>query len=383
MKHKLSELWPFDRRGTHALLALSALLGCFIFIVNLKAIFTPFFIALILAYSLNPFVNFFAFIGFPRWLSTTVVFFILSMGIVLISLIVVPSVIQEFQELTQDNEVIKRLPKLITGKVQEVGESIFSPETMTSIREYLKEWSKAMQSSGTLLEEALPKISQRIFIQLGEFTGLMFDLILIPFYLFFLLNSLNRIWDFVETKVVPYEYKDVITRIFEKVHISLSAFFRGRLTICILISVMAWIGFKILGVPFPSIFGIAIGFATIVPLLGLVFLFPALILFILTGAGLGAVLTVVGIYTVLQSLEMFVLTPIILGKEVELPPIILVMSILICGYLYGGLGVVLAVPIASTAKILFQEFIFPSFIELSKKNSNSPKVIHKKERSSS
>ena len=382
MKHKLSEFWPLDRRGTHALLAFSALLGAFVFIVNLKAIFTPFFIALIIAYILNPFVNFFQFIGCPRWLSTTIVFFILSLSIVMLTLIVVPSVIQEFRELTHDNEIIKNLPKIISAKIQVLGARFFSPETMAKIREYLIEWTQAMQSSSTLIEEALPKVGQRLLGQLGKFTGLMFDLVIIPFYLFFLLNSLNRIWSVTESKLIPYEYKEVIMRIFEKIHVAMSAFFRGRLMICLMIGAMAWAGLKIIGVPFPSIFGFGIGFATIVPLLGLAFLFPVLILLVLSGAGLAAILAVVILYTVLQSLEMFVFTPIILGKEVELPSLVLVMAILICGYLFGGLGVVLAVPIASTAKILFYEFIFPSFIELSKKISNSPKVIQKKERES-
>jgi predicted PurR-regulated permease PerM len=380
MKHKLSEFWPFDRRGTHALLAFSAILGAFIFIVNLKAIFTPFFIALIIAYILNPFVNFFEFIGCPRWLSTTFVFILLSLCMVLTSLIVVPSVIQEFKELTNDNEVVRQLPKTISTRIQNWGESFLSPEVMESIRGYLREWTQAMQSSSNIIEEALPKFWERAWQQVGTFTGLLFDLILIPFYLFFLLNSLNKIWNIGSTQLMPYEYRDVIMRIFEKVHISMSAFFRGRLMICLMIGLMCWIGFKVLGVPFPSVFGFCIGFATIVPLLGLIFLFPALLLFVLSGADLSSVMIAIGIYTVLQSLEMFVFTPVILGKEVELPPLVLVMSILICGYLFGGLGVVLAVPIASTAKILFHEFIFPSFVELSKKNSNSPRVIQKKER---
>ena len=137
-------------------------------------------------------------------------------------------------------------------------------------------------------------------------------------------------------------------------------------------------GLLFLRVPFAFVLGFGIGFATIVPLLGLVFLFPAMILYSLVGAGIEHQLALVGFYALIQGLEMFVFTPFILGREVELPPMILVMSILICGYLFGGIGVVLAVPIASTSKILFHEFIYPSFIELSRKNSNSPKVIQKK-----
>ena len=70
--------------------------------------------------------------------------------------------------------------------------------------------------------------------------------------------------------------------------------------------------------------------------------------------------------------------PIYLGKGGELHPMILVMAILICGSLFGGIGLVLAVPMASTAKILIEEFVLPSFVELSKKVQNRQKVIKKK-----
>jgi predicted PurR-regulated permease PerM len=102
----------------------------------------------------------------------------------------------------------------------------------------------------------------------------------------------------------------------------------------------------------------------------------------LVGANLEQQIAVLLFYAFLQGLEMLVLSPFILGKEVELPPMILVMSVLICGYLFGGIGVVLAVPIASTVKILMGEFVFPSFVELSKKETQSPRIDRRKKRSS-
>jgi predicted PurR-regulated permease PerM len=145
-----------------------------------------------------------------------------------------------------------------------------------------------------------------------------------------------------------------------------------------MIGAIAWVGLMFLKVPFAFFFGFAIGFATIVPLLGLVFLLPAIFFYGLAGAGWEQHLILIAFYSVLQGLEMLILTPFILGKEVELHPMVLVLSILTSGYLFGGIGVVLAVPIASTAKILLEEFIYPSFVELSRKGANSPGVIKRK-----
>jgi predicted PurR-regulated permease PerM len=203
-------------------------------------------------------------------------------------------------------------------------------------------------------------------------------MLLIPFYLFFLLTSLNRFWGFAQSTMIPYDYRDLILRILRKTHHSLSAFFRGRLLVCLFIGIIAWMGLLFLGVPFSFLLGFSIGFATIVPLLGIAFLIPAMAMYGLAGAGLEQQCLLLLLYAAIQGLEMFIFTPFILGKEVELHPMVLVMSILICGYLFGGIGVVLAVPIVSTAKILFEEFVFPSFIELSKKDSHSPKVIKRK-----
>jgi predicted PurR-regulated permease PerM len=65
-----------------------------------------------------------------------------------------------------------------------------------------------------------------------------------------------------------------------------------------------------------------------------------------------------------QALQGAVLDPLILGREVELHPVILILAFLICGKILGFVGVLLAVPIASIGKILTQEFVMPSVAEL-------------------
>jgi predicted PurR-regulated permease PerM len=372
MQRTLKEYWPLDKKGTHIFLVVSALVVIFVFIIFLKTVFTPFFIALLLAYILNPIVNFGEKFSVPRWISTFAIFICFSLMILFFITVIVPSFISEFKILTEQNDILKSAPSRVIKSVRDVFQSHLDTKTFNHINNTVNDTFNALQTSGTFLKDTSLTMSKSLFNGILLLPAQILNFLLIPFYLFFLLKSLNRQWLFIEEKLIPYDQKELIMRICNQIHISLSAFFRGRLIISLFLGTITWVGFIFLDVPFPFLFGFAIGFATFIPLLGLVFLAPALFFYWMSGATIGDLMILTAFYTAIQGLELFVLTPIILGHEVELHPLILVLALVICGSLFGGIGVLLAVPIASTAKILFYEFIFPSFIELSKKETHSP-----------
>lgn len=372
MQKKLKELWPLDKKSTHTFLVCSALLFLFIFIIALKNVFTPFFLALLLAYILNPIVNLGEKFSIPRWVTTFLIFVFFSILLLIFLTVIVPGFIQEFRNLTQENTSLKQLPFQLLNDFRNTAKTYFDPNTLDKINKMVYYWIDSLHASGSLFKETTYTMSKTLLTGISILPMSLLNFLLIPFYLIFMLNSLNSQWEFATTKLIPYSYRETILRILNEIHLSLASFFRGRLIISLSIGTFTWIGFIFLDVPFPFIFGFAIGFATFIPLLGLIFLIPAIFFYWISGATLMDITLLTLFYTFIQGLEMFILTPIVLGKKVELPPLILVLSLLICGSLFGGIGVILAVPIASSAKILFYEFIFPSFIELSKKEPNSP-----------
>ena len=134
--------------------------------------------------------------------------------------------------------------------------------------------------------------------------------------------------------------------------------------ICLACALSGVIGFAALSlfnvhVPYYALFGVAIGLATAIPLLGIAFLIPAVILAMLQpGAGVIDVVGVVGIYVMVQGIEA-VLIPVVMGREVELHPVVLIIALFLCGKLLGVLGLILAVPIAASVRILAREFLWP------------------------
>ncbi len=189
------------------------------------------------------------------------------------------------------------------------------------------------------------------------------NLLLIPIYAFFLLLAMPQIRSFIKD-YLPSRHKDQIVGITREIEKAVSAFFRGRLVICIACAITGVLGFLVLKlfgihVPYGFLFGIGIGLATAIPLAGLLFLLPAIaVTMIQPGAGVGSVVGVIGVYVVVQALEA-VLIPTIMGREVELHPVILLIALFLCGKLLGVLGLILAVPIAASVRILAREYFWP------------------------
>jgi predicted PurR-regulated permease PerM len=78
------------------------------------------------------------------------------------------------------------------------------------------------------------------------------------------------------------------------------------------------------------------------------------------------IIGIIAVVILSEGFEGFVLTPIILSKDTGLHPLALLLALFIAGEVFGFFGVLLAVPIASIAKILFDEFVKPEIRALAK-----------------
>jgi len=210
----------------------------------------------------------------------------------------------------------------------------------------------------------LGNLAQNSLDHVGMIFEFLLDAILVPIYAFFIILAMPAIRRNV-VSFIPLERRPAIVKIVHDIERVVAAFFRGRLTICVICSLVGWLGFTGIWlftgvrVPFGLFFAVAIGFGTAVPLSGIIFLVPAAALTVMqNGASGWHALAVLGVYAVVQTTEA-VLIPLIMGREVELHPVILLIALLLCGKLLGVLGLVLAVPIAATVRILAREYLWP------------------------
>ncbi|MBE2281746.1 MAG: AI-2E family transporter [Ignavibacteriaceae bacterium] len=108
-----------------------------------------------------------------------------------------------------------------------------------------------------------------------------------------------------------------------------------------------------IGIDFPEIWGILTFFMNFIPTIGsaIALILPGIMTLIQTGS-VSSTLLVIGAIAVVQTLFFNILEPIFLGKRLNLNPLVILMSVLIWGYVWGIVGMLLAVPFTAILKII-------------------------------
>jgi predicted PurR-regulated permease PerM len=145
----------------------------------------------------------------------------------------------------------------------------------------------------------------------------------------------------------------------------LKAFFRGRIVIVFIITVLCTITYIGFGVKYAVLLGLLGGLGVLVPYAAMVLSWiPALVLMVISGDGVFAIVGVSVCFHGIMALEQFVLTPRLLGNAVELHPVTVLVGVFVMFSLFGLFGALLAVPLTAIAKTLGREFLLPYFKSL-------------------
>jgi predicted PurR-regulated permease PerM len=144
------------------------------------------------------------------------------------------------------------------------------------------------------------------------------------------------------------------------------SFFRGRLIVVIIISIMTTILFVALDVRYAFVLGLLAGVGIMVPFASFIMsMGPAIILMAAAPEpSLTAIIIMIVLFCAIQAFEQYFLTPKILGDAVELHPVTLLVGIFTMYALFGIFGALLAVPLTAIAKTMGREFLLPYFKSL-------------------
>jgi predicted PurR-regulated permease PerM len=182
-------------------------------------------------------------------------------------------------------------------------------------------------------------------------------IVLIPTYGYFFSLNLPLV-SRVILDHVPQAHRERTLRILAEINQVVGAFFRGRIAICVMLGILAGVGFAIAHVPSWLVLAGIMGIATAIPLAAIFVMVPVCLLLYLSGADSWQYVAVGVTYLAVQGLEP-VLVAVIMGAGVEMHPVILIVAILAFHALFGAAGALLAVPLAATARILLREFLYP------------------------
>jgi predicted PurR-regulated permease PerM len=162
----------------------------------------------------------------------------------------------------------------------------------------------------------------------------------------------------------PPIHRDLIRDVLRDLADALRAYIVGQLVTSSVLGAMTALGLYALGVPYFLTFGVFTGVVSVVPFFGTLFstLLPAL--FMLGGPGGGTrALFVVALGVVVHLIEGNIVSPLVMSKKIDLPPVLTITSVLIVGKLLGTLGLIIALPLLASVMVVVRRILINRIYE--------------------
>lgn len=327
--------------------AVLAALGLW-FLISIEPVLMPFFVSMVLAYLGDPLADRLEDKGLSRRLSVSLVFLLLTLGIVLSLLLVIPILGRQIGQL------IESLPAIL-GWVQSTVvpriQSMTGMDLSTDFDQMREALVNNWKETGTFAATLLAQVSKSGL----ALVALIGNLALIPVVTFYLLLD----WDDLVAKVrgsLPRRWEPTVVRLAGECDEVLSAFLRGQLIVMLCLGIIYAIGLTLLGVKFGLLIGLLSGLASIVPYLGVIvgISVSGLVAFFQSGGEIWMLLGVAAVFGFGQFIESIVLQPKLLGDKIGLHPVAVIFAVLAGGQLFGFTGVLVALPVAAMVMVVLR-----------------------------
>jgi predicted PurR-regulated permease PerM len=259
--------------------------------------------------------------------------------------------------IAQTQELVKVLPAYIGGwesaidRMAERNPALKAVYTPGQHRILLAVYQQVAGQFGNVV----PKVMSFVEVIVSLFSVLVMGLYLA------LHPALYREWLIV---LFPPIHRDLVRDVLSDASRQLRAYLVGLLMTMAFLGSLTAIGLYLLGVPYYVTFGVFTGLATIVPFFGTLLATTLPALFVLTGPNGGhAALLVVGLGIIVHLIEGNLVSPYITQRQVDLPPVLTIVFVLVVGKLLGPLGLLVAVPALAVLMVVVKRILLNRIYE--------------------
>lgn len=314
----------------------------------LRGVLIPLFLAFLVAYALDPFVDRLEALKVPRSLGAILV----MVGIVtVLGVILFYSVPMFIDEVTEAASTLPDQTKLLRGRL----EPWFAQTLHVKLPHSMNDVSKAL-AERFKSDSAYDTGRTFLFGTIG-YVGVALSALIVPVFALYLLIDFDRIVHRVE-ELIPRRVASPIADVARQIHRMLSGYVRGQLTANVVLAALYAVGLRAVDIRLAVPIGVFTGMLAFVPYVGFsVGMLLALSMAILDWHGLGTIVGIVIVMGSVQIIDAMVITPRIVGRSVGLAPLEVLLAMMGAGSLFGFLGVLLAVPLGAVVKILVQRAV--------------------------
>ena len=191
-----------------------------------------------------------------------------------------------------------------------------------------------------------------IFRGIGSLYALLLEITFMPFLVFFMLAEKRQVWHGT-LQLFPASRRTPVKETLEDVRDVLRNYLTGMTVVTLLVIATSSLFFWALGMEFPVLTGIVSGLLNMVPYIGVVLAwFPAFLIALAKWSNVGQFAFIAAVLTTIHLLSLNLLGPKLVGRRVQLNAVAITIALLFWGWVWGGMGLVLAIPITATLRVV-------------------------------
>ena len=318
-------------------------------LTKVTSIYLPVILALILSFLLNSVVDCLVSLPkrwgkrqMPRSIAVLLSFVVAIFAIVLAALFIVFPFIQEFDKFVIDLPGLVRRIQFLLVVIEQQATAMELPD---NVRDLLNQGIANMASFSV-------EMAKRILNAVFGFASQAVELVVVPVLTYYLLKD----WRSLQSGLInafSVQYRQQLQNVTNEMGSVISGYIRGQIVISIIMGILVFSGMYLLGVDYPLVLGLLATLTETIPIAGpIIGAIPAILLAYIAAPALAV--KVIIFYILIQQIENHLIVPNIMGHTIDLHPILVVVSLLIGGHIYGVVGMMLAVPVTALLRVIIR-----------------------------
>lgn len=302
-----------------------------------SSVITTLVLSIFIAFVMDPGVRGLERMGLPRWLGSLLLVMLGLAAVYLIVYSLSSSALALAADLPHVEDRLGRMASRIEAPFSAIGARVFPP-------------TPADQNVQTVRLEQGSPWGQFLWRGIGSVYVFTLTVMFIPFLVFFMLTSKNHIWA-ATLNLFPSERRQKAEDVIEGIGAMVRQYVLGNVLVAGIAALLTTPVFVAIRLPYAMIIGPVSAILTLIPYVGVALaLLPPLIVGLLAFDTVGPFVAVVATVAAVHLLAANLLTPKLVGRRVNLNALSVTLALMFWGALWGGIGLVLAIPITASFK---------------------------------
>lgn len=312
---------------------------------NILVVLSPFFLGFLIAWLLNPIISYLETKKIRRGLSIPIIYLFIFGITYLFFIAIVPIFVNQMQEL------IKALPGIINWLDQSLTSVLRNMGDYVDIKSLKDGMTSQIIEIGSSISKEAPAI---VINSVSSVVSVFFTVVIGLMIGFYLLLDYGSLGDTIK-KFIPVKHQDEADTLLFKINSQLYDYIKGLLLVLIALFIVCALIFNLIGLKAALLLAFICMVLDVIPYVGPFIGGGVATLVGFSQSPTTGIITLIAVI-IIQQIEGNVLQPVIMGKTMKLNPVVIIVSLLVFGYLFGILGMILATPIAAIIKIIFNHF---------------------------